>query len=226
MIRKFDDEIQNLKESIIKMATLVDEQVTNALIAMEKNDPEYCKGIKGKDKEIDAYDNLIQAQCENILALYQPVAIDLRLVMTAIMINNQLERCGDIAVNISQRVKKTASKSNLFSESGLLAMGKNAGLLVKDAIDAFINGDAELAKNVIRRDDEVDILNKELFNFLVQKMKSDPELIELCAHLLVLTRHIERLADHATNIAEEIIFLLEAQIVAHTKQYKKHINET
>ncbi|MCL4549212.1 MAG: phosphate signaling complex protein PhoU [Bacteroidetes bacterium] len=221
MREHFEQEIENLKTNLIKMASLVDEQVERVITALEKGNVELCKGIKAKDLEIDAYDNLIQTQCENILALFQPVTVDLRFIISALMINNQLERCGDIAVNISQRVKKTAEFFSLISEAQIIEMGKHAREMLKNAIDSFINNDSDLANKVIASDELVDNLNKQTFKFLVNKMQTNPELIEPCAHLIVLTRHVERLADHATNIAEDLVFYIEARIITHKKKLEK-----
>jgi phosphate transport system protein len=221
MREHFNQEIENLKTSLIKMASLVDEQVGRAFDAMETGDIELCRGIKSKDSEVDAYDNLIQTQCENILALFQPVAVDLRFIISAMMINNQLERCGDIAVNIAQRVKKTKEYHSIMLDSEILTMGKQAREMLKRAIDSFVNNNGELASVVIESDEGVDKLNKQIFKFLVARMQSNPELIEPCSHLIVLTRHIERLADHATNIAEDIVFYVDAKIVAHKKKLDK-----
>ena len=214
----FEQEIESLKTNLIKMASLVDEQVDKVILALESGDVELCKGVKSKDTEIDAYDNLIKAQCENILALFQPVTVDLRFIMSALMINNQLERCGDIAVNIASRVKKTMEHHPLIAETPIIEMGKQAKDMLKNAIDAFIHGNSALALKVIDNDEVVDKLNKQMFKLLVAKMQADPQSIEPCAHLIVLTRHIERLADHATNIAEDLVFYVEAKIVAHRKK--------
>ncbi|MFA3781458.1 phosphate signaling complex protein PhoU [Melioribacteraceae bacterium 4301-Me] len=218
MQEHFNEELEKLNTNLLKMASLVDDQVNRTFEALNSNNIELCKRVKAKDLEIDAYDNLILAQCENILALFQPVASDLRYVMSVIMINNQLERCGDIAVNISQRIKKTFDYINLIKESGILDMLKKAKDMVKQSIDSFLNKDIDLAYNVMMEDNEVDKLNKQIFKMLVEKMKNQPDLIEPCSHLIVLTRHVERLADHATNIAENLVFYVEAKIIAHKKK--------
>ena len=221
MLDHFSSEVENFKANLIKMASLVNKQVERAFEALETGNVELCKGIKAKDLEIDAYDNLLQTECENILALFQPVATDLRFMMSALMINNQLERCGDIAVNISQRVKKTHEHHNLIVESQILEMGRQAKVMVKDAIDSFVNHDTELAEKVLANDEIVDKFNKTIFKFLVAKMQSDNSVIEPCSHLIVLTRQIERLADHATNIAEDLIFYVNAKVVTHRKKLDK-----
>ncbi len=224
MQEHFTQEIENLKTSLIKMASIVDEQVDKVITALESGDIELCKGVKSKDLEVDAYDNLIQTQCENILALFQPVASDLRLVMSAIMINNNLERCGDIAVNISQRVKKAGNERSLITESQIIDMARTAQSMLKNAIDSFIKNDTELASNVIASDEKVDKLNKQIFSFLVAKMQSNNEFIEASTHLIVMSRNIERLADHATNIAENLVFYVDAQIIAHRKKLEPNGN--
>ncbi len=221
MQEHFTQEVESLKTNLIKMASLVDEQVERVIKALETGDIELCKGVKARDLEVDAYDNLIQTQCENILSLFQPVAADLRFVISAIMINNQLERCGDIAVNIGQRVKKAADHKELIVESEINEMGHQAREMLKQAINSFIHSDIEIANSVITNDEIVDKFNKQSFRFLVAKMQADPGLIETCSHLIVLTRHIERLADHATNIAENLVFLVEARIIAHKKKLDK-----
>jgi phosphate transport system protein len=218
MQEHFEMEIESLKNNLIKMASVVDEQVDRVISALETDNIELCRGVKAKDLEVDAYDNLVQTQCENMLALFHPVAVDLRFIMSTLMINNQLERCGDIAVNIGQRIKKAGSHIDLINESQIVEMGKTAKEMLRNSIDSFINNNSELAKKVIASDEIVDKFNKKIFKFLVSKMQSNPELIESCAHYIVMIRHIERLADHATNIAEDLIFYVEARIITHQKK--------
>ncbi len=215
MQKHFETELESLKTNIIKMASLVEEMVENAFLALKNSDLEICKQIKAKDREIDAYDNLIKTQCENILALFQPFAIDLRFILTALMVNNQLERCGDIAVNITQRVKPLIDYKSLVEESRVMEMGDVAKSMLRDAINSFINRDSKLAEQIGEKDDIVDGFNKNIFRFLIERMKTQNEMIEPAAHLMILSRHIERLADHATNIAEDVIFMVNAEIVSH-----------
>lgn len=215
MKNHFSQEMASLKKNIQQMAELVDAQLEFAIRAMQTGNMELCKFVRSRDREIDAYDNLIQAQCENILALFQPVAGDLRFVITALMINNQLERCGDIAVNIVQRVQKTIDNRPLLEEIGLQQLGEEARGMARDAIEAFINNDLELAEVIRKRDDQVDDHCRSIFDTLIAKMQAQPDWVEPGAHFIVLSRHLERLADHATNIAEDVIFLIEARIVAH-----------
>lgn len=221
MQENFTKATEDLKENLIKMASLVDEQVGRAIQALETGDVELCKGMKSMDNEVDAYENLISTQCENILALFQPVATDLRFIMSALMITNQLERCGDIAVNIAQRVKKTKEFHSMIVESKISEMGLQARGMVKEAIDSFINRNSDAARKVLDTDETVDRLNKETFRFLIARMQSDSSLVEAGSHMIVLSRHIERLADHATNIAEDLIFYVDAEFIMHKKLHKK-----
>lgn len=225
MQEHFTKEVESLKTNLIKMASLVDDQVERAYKALETGNIELCKGIKAKELEINAYDNLILTQCENILALFQPVASDLRFIISTLLINNQLERCGDIAVNIAQRVKKTSEHRALIIESQILEMGKYSREMVKGAIDSFVNSSIEQAEKVLQTEETVDKLNKTIFKFLIAKMEADSKLVEPGAHLIVLTRHIERLADHATNIAENLIFYVNAEIIAHKKKLERFNKE-
>jgi phosphate transport system protein len=218
MERHFEKEFDELKITINKMASIVDEQVENSFKDMEDVEARLFKEVKQRDREVDAYDNLIMAQCENLLALFQPVASDLRFILTAIKIDSQLERCGDIAVNIVQRVKRTDNSRHIITQTDLPEMGRTARVMVKDAITSFINRDSELAKTIWAKDEIVDSLNKKIFNQLVELIKANPENVEACAHLIVLSRQIERLADHATNISEDVIFLMENEIIAHKKK--------
>jgi len=221
MQEHFTQEIENLKTNLTKMASIVDDMVERSINAIETGNVELCKGIKAKDLEVDAYDNLIRTQCENILALFQPFASDLRFLISSLMINNQLERCGDIAVNISQRIKKTYEYKSLIDESNITEMAKKAKEMLKKSIDAFVLKDINLANEVLISDEEVDNLNKKAFKFLVETMQKNPSLIEPSSHLLILSRHIERLADHATNIAENIVFYVDAKLITHYKKLGK-----
>ena len=181
MERHFEKEFEELKIAINKMASLVDEQVENSFGIMTEGNIDLYKKVKQKDREVDAYDNLIMAKCENLLALYQPVATDLRFILTAIKIDSQLERCGDIAVNIVQRVRRTDNFHELISGTDLPEMSNTARVMVRDAITAFINRDEKLADTIWSKDDLVDDMSKKIFNQLVDKIKANPEIAESCA---------------------------------------------
>jgi|SRR5450759_986712 phosphate transport system protein len=215
MPRHFEIELDQLRTNIIKMGSLVDEQIDLAIAALLESNMERAKFVIERDKKVDEYDNLIDAQCERIFALSQPVAIDLRLIMAALTINHELERVGDIAVNIAERALPLHHYGNLIKISKVSEMSSIAREMVKHAIDSFVNNDPELAREILTKDDVVDEFNKNIFFQLVAEMKRNPEIIEPAMHIIILSRHLERLADHATNIAEDVVFLVDAKIIKH-----------
>lgn len=219
MSKNFINSLSELKQLIINMAKLVEEQLSLAMQEVEKVEADQHKFIKSRDKEVNAYENLILAKCETIFAKFQPVAKDLRIIIAILKINNQLERCGDIAVNISQKIKKSTEGRELLFEAKIQDMAKIAIQMVNDAVQAFDEENKELALKVFENEKVVDKYNKEIFKFLVEKMKTMPNCIETAAHLIVLSRQLERLADHATNIAEDVFFICESEIVAHNKKF-------
>jgi len=215
MQRHFEQELELLRTNLIKMGSIVDEQVEHALDALLNGNVQLAIRVVKRDKKVDEYDNLIDSQCERIFALTQPVAIDLRLIIAALTINHELERIGDIAVNLAERTESLRGHSDLLRSTNISTMATHARQMVKDAIDAFVNNDAELARKICGEDDVVDEQNRAILGQLTARMKSDPALIEPAMHTLILSRHLERLADHATNIAEEVIFVVDAKIIKH-----------
>ncbi len=215
MKRYFEDQLDQLRTNIIKMGSLVEEQIDFAIRALAEQNLEIARLVIERDSKVDEYDNLIDSQCERIFAMTQPVAIDLRLLMSALKMNNELERIGDIAKNIAERVEPLLENAKLIRDSRILEMAGAARRMVQTAIDSFVNNDPRLARGVCIDDDRVDALNVEIFRLLVDQMKRDPVMIEPAAHLMILARHIERFADHATNIAEDVIFLVDAKIIKH-----------
>lgn len=218
MPRHFEIELDQLRTNIIKMGSLVDEQIELALKALLESNVAVARLVMERDEKVDAFDNLIDNQCERIFALTQPVAIDLRLIMSALKINNELERIGDIAVNIAERVEPLHHNTDLMRTVPLAQMANLSRLMVTQAIDSFVNNDPTLARNILIQDDTVDNLDRQIFHQLLSVMKSDPSTIEAASHIMILSRHLERLADHATNIAEDVIFLVDAKIIKHHAQ--------
>jgi phosphate transport system protein len=218
MPRHFEIELDRLRTNIIKMGSLVDEQIELALKALLETNVTLAQFVIDRDQRVDEFDNQIDTQCERIFALTQPVAIDLRLIMSALKINNELERIGDIAVNIAERVEPIRERPDLVRLVPLADMATQARLMVKQAIDSFINNDPLLARDILLQDDKVDNLDRDIFHQLVAYMKNDPDSIEPASHIMILSRHLERLADHATNIAEDVIFLVDAKIIKHHAQ--------
>jgi phosphate transport system protein len=215
MERHFERELEKLKETLVKMGSLVDGQLGSACRALFEGDLARARDVMDRDREVDSFDTLIDRQCMDIFALAQPVAVDLRLLMSALAINSQLERIGDIAVNIAERVEPLAAHRGFLLSTRLSEMANIARIMVRDSLDSFIRGDGSLASRVLVSDDVVDKLDGGLFRSLVAEMKDHHDRIEAAAHILILSRHLERLADHATNIAEDVIFIVEARLVKH-----------
>lgn len=217
MFHYLEEELEQLRAKIIKMGSLVEQQIDFAFRSLLEGNRELARIVIERDDEVDKFDIKIDKLCQRIFALTQPVAFDLRLIMTALMINNDLERMGDIAVNISERAEPLTGYDELLKRMKIDEMAGKVQRIIKKSIDCFVNADAELAKEVINIDIEIDMLDKEIFNLLTAQMKSDPELIVPCSHILTVARNIERLSDHATNIAEDVIFLIDAKIIKHSK---------
>lgn len=221
MERLLDQHLEKLKTRVIKMCSLVDEQVQFAVKAFLQEDMELAKTVIERDKKVNKYDVKIDKICQKIFALAQPVAMDLRFIMSALTINNDLERMGDIAVNISENVLIIKKKPAFYDQTKLEEMFKLSQQMLKNAIDSFIIGDADLAKKVILGDEMVDQLNAENHTILKSIMKQNPDNIEAAVALLVISRELERLADHSTNIAEDVFFVFQAQLIKH--KYEKYI---
>jgi phosphate transport system protein len=221
MERVIDEYIEKLKTRVIKMCSLVDEQVQSAIKSVEEENLELAQQVIEKDTKVDKYDNKIDKICQKIFALTQPVAMDLRLIMSSLTINNNLERIGDIAVNIAEYIKMIEKKPAFFKQIKLEEMFILTKQMLKDSIDAYIAGDEKLAKTVIESDDRLDQLNFDNHKILVDVMKQNPDNIEPGIALLVMSRQLERLGDHCTNIAEDVFFIVEAHMVKH--KYEKFL---
>ncbi len=215
MTRHFEQELIALKQNLVAMGTLVNDQLEHACTALFRGSEELASTVIRTDSRVDEFDTEIDRRCQDIFALTQPVAADLRLLMSALKINNQLERIGDIAVNIAERVAPLAGYQDLLARTRLGEMAQIARIMVDESLTAFIHNNPAVATRVLESDDVVDDLDNMIFEDLVALMKEDPALVEPGAHILILSRHIERLADHATNIAEDVIFLVQAKLVKH-----------
>jgi len=217
MYHYLEEELEQLKTKIIKMGSLVEEQIELAIRSLFEGNLDLAKTVISRDDEVDKYDIKIDKHCQRIFALTQPVAFDLRLIMSALMINSDLERMGDIAVNISERAAPLLGYSELLKKVRVDEMSGKVKKIVRMGIDCFVNSDAELAKKIILMDVEVDNLDKQIFDLITLEMRNDNDMIIPCSHILTLIRNIERLSDHATNIAEDVIFLIDAKIIKHSK---------
>jgi phosphate transport system protein len=216
--RHFERELDELKQTLVRMGALVDAQLENGMEALFGGKRELVGQVIARDAEVDAFDTMIDRQCQSLLALSQPVAVDLRLLMASLQINTQLERIGDIAVNLAERANPMLRFSAFLHSTRLEEMAQIARIMVRDSLDAFIANNAAQASRVLASDDVVDNLGRQIFQNVVSSMQDNPELVEPGAHMLMLIHHIERMADHATNIAEDVIFLVEAKMVKHNSE--------
>jgi phosphate transport system protein len=215
MTRHFERELDDLKTNLIRMGSLVWEQLDAACRALFESDRERALQVIQRDAEVDEFDTLIDRDCQRIFATTQPVAADLRLLMSALKINSQLERIGDIAVNVAERVEALQGHGDFLRKTRLKEMAEIARIMVHDSLDAFISGNSSLAARVLESDDVVDNLDRQIFHSLLAEMCTDPHVVVPAAHIMILSRHLERLADHATNIAEDVIFFVKARLVKH-----------
>ncbi len=221
MDRLLDEHLEKLKTRVLKMCSLVDEQVQFAIKAVEDDNLELAQSVIDRDKKVNKYDVKIDKICQKIFALAQPVAMDLRYIMSSLTINSNLERIGDIAVNIAENIILIKKKPGFYADTKLEEMFNLTKQMLKNSIDAFIGSNPVLAKEVILADDIIDNLNGENYLILKSIMKQNPDNIEPAVALLVISRELERLADHSTNIAEDVFFIVEAQMIKH--KYEKYI---
>lgn len=221
MERQFEIHIEKLKTRIIKMCSLVDEQVDYAFKAIADDNPELSKSVIVNDNKVNKQDRKVEKICQKIIALNQPVAMDLRLIMSALTISNNLERVGDLAKNISYSFIDMQSKPNFIKETKHFEMTSVAKEMLRDAIDAYNGNDIALAKKVIETDDILDELYKTNRLILIDLMQKDKANIKNAVLLLEISRQLERIGDQSTNIAEDVYFIVQAQVIKH--KYEKYI---
>jgi phosphate transport system protein len=217
----FQKDLDDLKANLLKMATLVEEALTDAVQSLVRRDSSLAqKTFQGED-QINAMENTIEEMCLKLLALHQPMAADLRFITAALKIITDLERMGDQAVNIGERAISLNQEPQIKPYIDIPRMAEITQSMVKDVLDAFVNRDSGLARDVCKRDDLVDGLNDQVFRELLTYMISDAKTITRAVHLMIVSRCLERIADHATNIAEDVIFMVDALIIKHRADIKK-----
>jgi len=216
MHRHFDDELQSLKEQILRMGGLVEEQVQGALRALVERDSDLARKVIENDRQVNTLDVAVDEDCLRLLALQQPTARDLRFITTAMKISTELERISDLAENICERAIELNEEPQLKPYIDIPRMANWALQMVKEALDAFVNHDAELARKVCRDDDFVDDLTHQLFRELLSFMLENPQTITRAIRITFIAKYLERIADHATNVAELVVYLVEGKIIRHT----------
>jgi len=211
----FETELQQLKNQLLTMGALVEERVHQAVHALVHRREEEAERVIAADKEINDLQIDIDDRALRLLATQTPLAVDLRLITSTMKINANLERIGDQAVNVAENVLKLLPHPPLKPLIDIPRMAEIAKKMTRDALDAFVNKDPDLARDVLRRDDEVDLLKDQIFRELLTYMMADPGTIGRALSLILVSRNLERIADHATNIAEDVIFIAEARDVRH-----------
>ncbi len=215
MERPFDEELRSLKEKLLEMASRAEEQIALAIRGLKERDETMACRVLERETAINLLDVEIDDMAMRLLALRQPMATDLRFITSAMRIGSDLERIGDLAVNIAERTMDLLKAPQLKPLIDIPRMAQTAQEMVRDALNAFINGDADLGKKVCERDDEVDKLNDQVFRELLTYMMQDSGSITRAVDLILVGRHLERIADHATNIAEDVIFMVRGKTIKH-----------
>ena len=216
MPRHFHEELEALKQTLLAMGGLVEDQIRRVMKALLERDDVMAQEVIERDRQVNTYDVEVDEKCVELLALYQPTAGDLRFITTAMKIVTDLERIGDQAVNIAQRVLELNREPQLKPYIDLPRMAEQAQRMVKESLDAFVARDTALARQVCGEDSEVDLLKEQIFRELLTFMMEDPRTIPRAIRLILISRFMERVADHATNIAEMVVYLVEGKMVRHT----------
>jgi phosphate transport system protein len=213
--RHFHDELAQLKTKLLSMSALAEELVGQAMEALRERDLAKAESVIVRDREVDALEMEIDELCIHLLALQQPMARDLRLITMAMKISNDIERVGDHAVNIAEAVKHLLEQPPFAAFPEIDEMARLAKEMLTDALDHFVRGDAEGAREVCQRDDRVDALHESMFRILISHMMEDPRKIGASMSIFLVSRNLERIADMATNVAEDVVYLVEGRTIKH-----------
>jgi phosphate transport system protein len=215
MTTHFRRETEKLKSSLLSLSTVVEEHVWQAVRSVETRDTGMAQTVIESDIDVDSEEVEIEEECLKLLALYQPVAVDLRFIVAALKINNDLERIGDLAVNIAQRSLVLASHAPIQIDFDLASMAESARQMLKKSLDSLVKMDTSLAREVCAADEEVDDMNRMMHDLVKQNIAKSPDRVHCLLQLLLVSRSLERIADLSTNIAEDVIYMVEGVIVRH-----------
>jgi phosphate transport system protein len=218
-VRHFHEELARLKAKLLEMSALAEELLAEAVEALHDRDTARAQAVIARDRDLDAIEIQIDDMCIHLLALQQPMARDLRLITMAMKISNDLERVGDHAVNIAEAVAHLAGQPIFMEFPEIDEMARLAREMLSDALDTFVRGDPAGAREVCRRDDRVDQMHDSLFRILLTHMMEDPRRIGPAMSMFLVSRNLERVADLATNIAEDVVFLVEGRNIRHGAEF-------
>jgi len=214
-VRHFQEELERLKARLLEMGGLAEEQVRLAVQGLVQRDRALVARVLTSDHPINSLHIEIDSRCFTLIALHQPMAVDLRSIVAAVKINTDLERVGDLAINIAEAALRYANHPPVKRLIDIPNMATIAQAMLRDALDAFVKRDTALAQQVLSADDELDALKTQIFRELLTYMLQDPTTIEPALDLILISRHLERIGDHATNVAEDVIFMVSARDVRH-----------
>jgi phosphate transport system protein len=214
-VRHFQEELEQLKARLLEMGGLAEEQVRLAIQGLVGRDRADIERVLTSDTPINSLHIEVDQRCFTLLALYQPMAVDLRAIVAAVKINTDLERVGDLAINIAEAALRYSAHAPVKRLIDIPKMATIAQSMLRDALDAFVRRDTALAQRVLNQDDELDGLKTQIFRELLTFMLQDTTTIEPSLDLILISRHLERIGDHATNVAEDVIFMVSARDVRH-----------
>jgi phosphate transport system protein len=218
--RQYEEDLRGLRAGLLRMGGLVERQIVEAVESLVNRNTEQARETIQRDVEVNRLDTEMDQRCINLLALHQPTASDLRFITTGLKITTDLERIGDNAVNLSERAIELNAEPQLKPYIDIPRMAEITQNMVKDALDAFMREDIELAGEVIARDDEVDQLNYQTYRELLSYMVEDPQTIPRATKILFISKYLERIADHATNIAEMVVYMVKGRSIKHMDKNK------
>jgi phosphate transport system protein len=216
VVPHFLEELSALKERLLAMGGLAEERVRSAVGALVNRDVAAVERVVAGDEALNRFHLEIDNRCLTLLALHQPMAVDLRAILAAVKINSDLERVGDLSVNIAEAAGRYLKHPPVKPLIDLPRMGEIAQRMLRESLDSFVRRDTDLAQRVLASDDDLDLLKTQIFRELISYMLADPSKIEPALDLILISRHLERIGDHATNIAEDVIFMVLARDVRHT----------
>lgn len=218
MTRHLQVELEKLKKSILLLGAMAEESVRNAIEAVQNRETSKAQEVIERDRKIDEMEVEIEEECLKTIALHQPVAVDLRFITAVIKINNDLERVGDEAVNIAQRLLTIAKRPSIISPINFTEMSEKVETMLKMSLDSLVNLDVDMAYRVGFMDDDVDRINNRNYDLVKKAFPEHPDRAGSLINFVLISRHLERIADHATNIAEEVIYMIEGTIHRHNKR--------
>ncbi|MBC7794028.1 MAG: phosphate signaling complex protein PhoU [Clostridia bacterium] len=217
MTKHLERDLDHLKRELLSLGALVEDATNKAITALVHRRADLADEVRNGDDTIDAHELEIEEDCLKLLALHHPMATDLRFIVSVMKVNNDLERMGDLAVNIADRAFDMASAPPAVPPGDLLTMAERVRVMVRESLDSLVNRDCDLARKVVRDDEDVDAMHKRMFKLLEEQMMREPQSVALGIQTISASRHLERIADLATNIAEDVVFMVDGEVIRHTR---------